>query len=111
MKGRYKIICDYFGLFDDSRTICVTDNLSEAVFIVEAMNKAYEDRPFDFDFKKVARNVDEALDFVGGESFLDMGFVCDCKNLEEYRAKYAENQKNKIIKEQEQCRETGTQEE
>ena len=100
MKGRYKIICDYFGLFDDKRTICVTDNLSEAVFIVEAMNKAFEDRPFSFDFEKVAKDVSDTLDFVGGESFLDMGFVCACKNLEEYHAQYAENQKNKIIKEQ-----------
>ena len=100
MKGRYKIICDYFGLFDDKRTICVTDKLSEAVFIVEAMNKAFEDRPFSFDFEKVAKDVSDTLDFVGGESFLDMGFVCACKNLEEYHAQYAENQKNKIIKEQ-----------
>lgn len=101
MTGRYKIIRDYFGLFDDRSTICVTDKLSEAVFICEAMNKAFDDRPFDFDFEKVAPEVDDALDFVGGESFLDMGFVCDCKNLKEYSEKYAENQKNKIAKEQE----------
>ncbi len=100
MKGRYKIICDYFGLFDDRRTICVTDNLSEAVFICEAMNKAYEDRPFDFDFQKIATDVSETLDFVAGESFLSMGFVCDCKNLEEYHAKYEENEKKKIMEEQ-----------
>lgn len=89
MQGRYKIIRDYFGLFDDKSTICVTDSLQEAVNLCEALNRVYEDRPFDFDFEKVAKDVDEGLDFIAGESFFDVGYVIDCKNIKEYSRELA----------------------
>ena len=91
MTGRYKIIRDYFGLFDDKTDICVTDSLWEAVTLCETLNKATDDRPFDFDFEKVANDVDKALDFIPGESLLDIGFVCDCKNIKEYSRELAKH--------------------
>lgn len=100
MKGRYKIIQEYFGLFDEKRAIAVTDALSEAVYLCETLNKAEEDRcTVEYDFKKTVKEVDEGLDFVAGDSFLDLGFVCDCKNLDEYRKKVEEFKAETIKKE------------
>lgn len=91
MTGRYKIIRDYFGLFDDKSTVCVTDSLQETVNLCEALNRVYEDRPFDFDFEKVATDVDEVLDFIAGESLFDAGYVLDCKNIKEYSRELAKH--------------------
>lgn len=91
MTGRYKIIRDYFGLFDNKDTICVTDSLFEAVTLCEMLNKATDDRPFDFDFEKVATDVDKVLDFILVESLLDIGYVLDCKNIKEYSRELAKH--------------------
>ncbi len=100
MKGRYKITREYFGLFDEITTIAVTDALSDAVYLCETLNKAEEERcTVEYDFKKTVREVDEGLDFVAGDSFLDLGFVCDCKNLDEYRKKVEEFKAETIKKE------------
>ena len=86
MKARYQIIQSYFGLFDEDTVLCVTDSLFHAVFLCECLEKAFDDRPYSCDFKKLAKDVDEALDFYPGESLLDVGAVYDSKNLEEFKA-------------------------
>ena len=55
MNGRYEIISEYFGLFEERSVICVTDSLTDAKFIVEALEKALEDRPFTFSHRKIAK--------------------------------------------------------
>lgn len=62
MNARYAIVCTYFGLFDDERTIAVTDNIVDAKFIVEALEKAFEDRPFTFSCKKLVADINPLLD-------------------------------------------------
>ena len=84
MNGRYKIIQDYFGLFDQKTTLCVTDSLFNAVQLCEQLNESTKDRPYDYDFEKVVDEVDDALDFYPGESFADAGYVYDVKNLEDF---------------------------
>ena len=87
MRQRYLIHREYFGKFDDDVVIAVTESLSEAAFICENLNKAFEDRPYSFDFRKVANDVDPALDYVPGDSFADAGQVLDCFSLAEYHEK------------------------
>ena len=84
MKERYKIIQDYFGLFNQKTTLCVTDSLFNAVQLCEQLNESTKDRPYDYDFEKVVDEVDDALDFYPGESFADAGYVYDVKNLEDF---------------------------
>ena len=62
MEGRYAIISDYFGLFDEKRTIAVTDSITDAKFIVEALEKALEDRPFLFSCEKLVKDFNPILD-------------------------------------------------
>ena len=62
MNGRYAIISEYFGLFDEKRTLCVTDSIVDAKFIVEALEKALEDRPFAFSYKKLAKDINPLFD-------------------------------------------------
>lgn len=96
MKSRYKIKQDYFGLFDETTVLCYTDSLFHAVYLCELLEKAQEDRAcFMYDFEKVAKDVDEALDYYPDESFSDAGYVYDVKNLEEFKTMKAKNEKNK----------------
>ena len=90
MKGRYRIIRHYFGLFDDKRVLCVTDDLMDAVLLCENLEKAYEGNLYSFDFQKDASDVDEGLDFYPGESLFSFGGVVDCKNLKEFKEKIKE---------------------
>ena len=62
MKARYSITSDYFGLYDETRIIATTDNIRDANFICEALNKALEDRPFIFKYEKICEDYDEILD-------------------------------------------------
>ena len=90
MRQRYLIHRDYFGKFDDDVVIAVTESLTEAAFIVESLNKAFKDRPYNFDFRKVAEDIDEALDYVPGESLFESGKVLNCFSYAEYEAKKGE---------------------
>lgn len=85
MQGRYEIIGKYYGLFDDKKVLCVTDSLTDAINICDAFSKVYEDRPFDFDFKKTTNKIDEILDYYPGESLFDKGEIINCKNMEELK--------------------------
>lgn len=87
MRQRYLIHREYFGKFDDDVVIAVAESLTEAAFICESLNKAFEDRPYNFDFRKVAEDIDEALDYVPGESLFEPGRVLDCFCYAEYEAK------------------------
>ena len=85
MRQRYKIYLSYNGLIDLQDVLCITDSLFHAVHIVEQLNKATEDNPcYDYDFLKIAQDVDEALDFYPGAGLFDAGFVLDCKNYQDY---------------------------
>ena len=87
MRQRYPIHREYFGKFDDDAVIAVTESLTEAAFICESLNEVFKDRPYIFDFTKVANDVDPALDYVPGESLFDAGQVFDCFCLAEYHEK------------------------
>ena len=87
MRQRYLIHREYFGKFDDDVVIAVAESLTGAAFIVESLNQAFEDRPYNFDFRKVAEDIDEALDFVPGESLFEPGRVLDCFSYAEYQMK------------------------
>ena len=62
MQGRYEIHSTYFGLFDDERIIAVTDNIVDAKFICDAMNKALSERPFLFTIRKTTDDYIPELD-------------------------------------------------
>ena len=62
MNGRYAIIVEYYGLFEDIRRIAVVDNIVDAKFIVDALEKALDDRPFSFSYKKLVKDFDPLLD-------------------------------------------------
>ena len=62
MQGRYEIRSTYFGLFDDERVIAVTDNIVDAKFVCDAMNKALSERPFVLEIRKVADDYIPELD-------------------------------------------------
>ena len=94
MKERYKIIQDYFGLFDQKTTLCVTDSLFDVVQLCEQLNESTKDRPYDYDFEKVVDDVDDALDFYPGESFADAGYVYDVKNLEDFIKLYLKKKRH-----------------
>lgn len=87
MRQRYLIHREYFGKFEDDVVIAVTESLTEAAFIVENLNKAFKDRPYIFDFRKVAEDVDPALDYVPGESFAAPGEVLNCFCIADYHEK------------------------
>ena len=85
MRQRYKIYETYNGLCDTKNVLCITDSLFYAVHIVEQLNKATEDNPcYNYDFVKIAQDVDEALDFYPGACLFDEGFVINCKNYQDY---------------------------
>ena len=85
MRERYRIYLSYNGLLDTKNLLCITDSLFHAVYIVEQLNKATEDNPcYDYDFLKIAQDVDEGLDFYPGTSLFDEGFIINCKNYQDY---------------------------
>ena len=97
MRERYKIYLSYNGLIDLQDVLCITDSLFHAVHIVEQLNKATEDNPcYNYDFVKIAMDVDEALDFYPGACLFDEGFVINCKNYQDYlnKIKGVTNERN-----------------
>lgn len=62
MQGRYEIISNYFGLFNERRVVAVAEYISDAKFICEAMNKALDDRPFIFEYRKTTDEYDPLYD-------------------------------------------------
>ena len=48
----YMVIEHYYGKFDDKRIIAYTPTIQDAKIIVERMEKAMEDRPFSFTYKR-----------------------------------------------------------
>ena len=85
MRQRYKIYETYNGLCDTKNVLCITDSLFHAVHIIELFKKSTEDNPcYDYDFLKIAQDVDEALDFYPGTCLFDEGFIIDCKNYQDY---------------------------
>ena len=97
-KSRYKIKQDYFGLFDEVNILCTTDSLFHAVMLCEMLEKAVEDRPYSHDFVKVAKDVDDVLDYYPGDTFADAGHVYDVKNWEEFKRLKEEYDKQKLKK-------------
>ncbi|MGN0797125.1 MAG: hypothetical protein ACI4M5_02875 [Christensenellales bacterium] len=87
MYQRYEIIEEYNGLFDSKIKLCTTDSLTHALYIVKTFEKAYEDNPcYSYDFKKIATDLDESLDFYPDKSFLDSK-VIDCKSMQDFLEK------------------------
>lgn len=84
MDQRYEIYREYFGKFDEVVVIAITDCLMDAVFICESLNRVFEDRPYNFNFIKIVEGIDQSLDYVPGEGFLESGKVMDCCCLEDY---------------------------
>ena len=62
MQGRYEIISNYFGLFTERRVIAVAEYISDAKFICESLNKALDDRPFIFEYRKTTDEYDPLYD-------------------------------------------------
>ena len=62
MQGRYEIISNYFGYFNERRVIATTEFISDAKFICEAMSKALENRPFVFEYRKTTEDYDPVYD-------------------------------------------------
>ena len=84
MQARYEIVCVYYGLFDETRPICTTEEIMDAAFMVAALNKSLGDRLYSFDFRKLVNDCDAVLDLVTGDSICSPGFVCDANCMEDF---------------------------
>lgn len=84
MQARYEIVCVYYGLFDETRSICVTEELTDAAFIVASLNRVLGERPYTFDFRKLVKGCDAVLDLVAGDNICSPGFVCDAQCMEDF---------------------------
>lgn len=88
MKQRYDIIEIYNGLFDSRKILATTDDLFNAVRIIEHLKQAEKENPcYSFDFKKIDDTLDKSLDWYPGKTFDSFGKVIDCKNYKEFLEK------------------------
>ena len=60
---RYKIWCDYYGLFNQRRVIAFADNIDDCKMLIDALEKSYTGRPFSFKAELIA-DYDESKDEV-----------------------------------------------
>ncbi len=96
MKQRYNIIQRYFGKFDQRNIIAITDDLMNAVRLVEDLNKANENTCWSYDFQKIHHLLDPIKDFYPGKGLFNEGTCLTCENYKEYLEQKEEwdNQKN-----------------
>ena len=85
MKQRFNIIQIYFGKFDSKQIIACTDDLMNAVHIVELLNKASEGTCYTYDFIKIHHLLDPIKDFYPGNSLCSKGTCLTCTNYKEYK--------------------------
>ena len=66
--ARYEIYEEYNGLFDSNKVLCFTDNLFDAVHLVELLKKTEEENPcYSYDFKKITSVIEPDKDFYPSE--------------------------------------------
>lgn len=65
---RYKIWCDYYGVYDQKRVIAFADNIDDCKFIISALEKCYAGRTFSFEAELIA-DFDELKDVAAADLF------------------------------------------
>ena len=85
--ARYKIIQDYFGKFFDTSVVASCYTRDDAEFLVKALKKAFQDRPFDFRFERVDiynQELDELTSdlFAGNKNDADEEYFSIAKDCE-----------------------------
>ena len=82
-KCRYALIEEYSGLFDAKTTIAYCSGLQEIVFLIDKLEHFCDINPcYSYDFKKIATDIDDALDYIILPG--DKEVVADCKTYSEY---------------------------
>ena len=85
MKQRFNIIQIYFGKFDNKNVIACTDDLMNAVRLVELLNKASENTCYEYDFIKIHHLLDPIKDYYPGKSLFSEGTFLTCTNYKEFQ--------------------------